>query len=377
MESPSQPPIPLFLAGTPGCSRATLKRGVDSARLLRIKPGVCARLADLVGAARSRRHLLQVAAIAISNPAAVFRSVSALNLHGLPLLHSPGGIHMRVGSSGRVGTAPTQSLTGRAQKEELRAALMAADQGTYWDRLNSLPEIRRAYPQRGTFTSSDPGAEPAALVTRIAPEQVPVPGVESADGSPVLAAVEPMAYALAEGLPDLSPEAAVVPFDAALAGRSASGRSVASHDLDLAEKVLIRTRRRTATWHWMREFADARAESPGESRVRVLLHELGFAPPRLQHELVVPQVGCVRPDFYWPEVGVICEFDGRVKYMPELAGQSPESVVWHEKRREDGLRLMGLMVVRLTWSDLEDREAMTRMLLRAGVPHRFISAATR
>ena len=45
---------------------------------------------------------------------------------------------------------------------------------------------------------------------------------------------------------------------------------------------------------------------------------------------------------------VVVEFDGKVKY----AAGDPE-VLWDEKRREDRLRRLGYVVVRITWADLE------------------------
>ena len=67
-------------------------------------------------------------------------------------------------------------------------------------------------------------------------------------------------------------------------------------------------------------FADARAESPGESISRVTAHLLGVPAPELQHEFATPR-GRFRTDFWWPDAGVIGEFDGRLKYdAPEPSG---------------------------------------------------------
>jgi hypothetical protein len=101
-------------------------------------------------------------------------------------------------------------------------------------------------------------------------------------------------------------------------------------------------------------FADAGAESVGESRSRVLLHGARLPPPVLQWE--VPARRAVgRTDFAWPELRTVGEFDGRVKYGRLLRpGQEPGDVVFAEKRREDAIRDAGFRVVRWVWADLDD-----------------------
>lgn len=118
-------------------------------------------------------------------------------------------------------------------------------------------------------------------------------------------------------------------------------------------------------------FADERSESPGESLSRAGMRAAGLTGPELQARFPVtgPLIGFV--DFWWPQFGVIGEFDGEVKYRDERmrAGRSPEQVVIDEKRREDDLRaLPGVhTVVRWTWSDALRAEPMVRALARAGV----------
>ncbi|MFW5472506.1 hypothetical protein ACOCJ5_04280 [Knoellia sp. CPCC 206450] len=55
-----------------------------------------------------------------------------------------------------------------------------------------------------------------------------------------------------------------------------------------------------------------------------------------------------RVDFLVEGTSVIVEFDGRVKF----AAGDP-AVLWAEKRREDELRALGYVVVRITWADLQ------------------------
>ena len=95
--------------------------------------------------------------------------------------------------------------------------------------------------------------------------------------------------------------------------------------------------------------------------------EGGRAPEDLQLD-VVDRLGALvgRVDFAWPSVGVIGEFDGRVKYGRELApDQDPVKALWNEKLREDLLRDLGWQVVRWIWADLDDPRAWFARLDRA------------
>ncbi|HEY8588333.1 MAG TPA: hypothetical protein VIL55_02155 [Naasia sp.] len=117
-------------------------------------------------------------------------------------------------------------------------------------------------------------------------------------------------------------------------------------------------------------FADPRSESPGESWSRVVIRELGFAPPDLQ--AVVRADGRVlgRVDFEWTDAGVIGEFDGRAKYERAefTAGRTPAEVVIEEKDREDRIRAVRNGFARWTWADLRDRRRLEAVLTAAGVP---------
>ncbi|KQO65039.1 hypothetical protein [Curtobacterium sp. Leaf261] len=114
-------------------------------------------------------------------------------------------------------------------------------------------------------------------------------------------------------------------------------------------------------------FADPDADSPGESYSRVVIDELGFPPPRTQVEFRLDDRFLGRVDFWWPEFGVIGEFDGHVKYT--RGGMDGARVLTNEKRREDGLRRHAKVrgVARWTWDALEHPERLAQILLRAGV----------
>jgi len=101
-------------------------------------------------------------------------------------------------------------------------------------------------------------------------------------------------------------------------------------------------------------FADGRSESPGESLARVILDQVGLPAPHLQVSIFAPSGKFLgRTDFGYPELGVLLEFDGFVKYSKLLKdGENAVDVVVREKDRENLLRAMGYLVVRIVWADL-------------------------
>jgi hypothetical protein len=181
--------------------------------------------------------------------------------------------------------------------------------------------------------------------------------VASVDGIPVTGPVR-TALDLARALPF---EAAVVILDAALHQRHFAQEQLLERLFDIAG-----TRGSRAAARAMR-FADARSESVGESRSRVLLHRLELAPSALQFEVRTSGgIFVGRTDFAWEEQRVLGEFDGRVKYGRLLRpGQEPGDVVFEEKRREDSLRAEDWSVVRWTWADIEAPGQLSRWLQRA------------
>lgn len=157
----------------------------------------------------------------------------------------------------------------------------------------------------------------------------------------------------------------VVVLDHGLA-TGAFGRS--DLEMVLAEGGRVQGRRRAAA---SIAFADAGAESPGESLSRAVVHLAGLRPPELQKRFpaIGPLVGIV--DFWWPCCGVIGEFDGEVKYRDAAmrGGRSAEQVVIDEKLREDALRSMpGVRAfVRWNWSDAFRTTPLLRKLAAAHV----------
>ncbi|SDV01628.1 Transcriptional regulator, AbiEi antitoxin, Type IV TA system [Microlunatus sagamiharensis] len=114
-------------------------------------------------------------------------------------------------------------------------------------------------------------------------------------------------------------------------------------------------------------FLDARSESPGESVSRVLLAQVGVPAPEPQlvlHDAAGAFVA--RVDLGWAALGVVGEFDGRVKYGRALGAKADlEEVLWSEKLREDAIRRLGWVVVRWTWMDLDHPERLAQRLRAA------------
>ena len=115
--------------------------------------------------------------------------------------------------------------------------------------------------------------------------------------------------------------------------------------------------------------ADGNSGSPGESLSRTGMHLLGLPAPKLQHSFhdAAGLIGIV--DFWWPEFGLVGEFDGLGKYLREdyLHGRTTAQAVIDEKIREDRLRALGLRVTRWGWSTASSLPALDRHLRRAGL----------
>ncbi|NYG06476.1 very-short-patch-repair endonuclease [Phycicoccus badiiscoriae] len=142
---------------------------------------------------------------------------------------------------------------------------------------------------------------------------------------------------------------ASVSYEGGLVAADAATHSEACTTEDLheaAERLLggLRGRRRVRS---MLADVDPLCESPGESRTRIILRALDV-PVRSQAE-IRDRLGDVvaRVDFLVGERCVI-EFDGAVKY----GGAEGREALVREKLREDRLRELGYIVIRLTWDDL-------------------------
>src|SRR5699024_9924654 len=111
------------------------------------------------------------------------------------------------------------------------------------------------------------------------------------------------------------------------------------------------------------------AETALESLSRLVIEELGFAPPQLQQRFWLPGLErAAFTDFYWPGVDVVGEADGHGKYRSGYGGADAAEVVIAEKKREDELRMQVQGLARWGWSDVWHPHRLESILLRAGVP---------
>lgn len=184
---------------------------------------------------------------------------------------------------------------------------------------------------------------------------------------------ESLAHVLGDTVPNMSPVAAAVVLDAARSplrcGRGMGRDEADAAIIPWASDAALRR------WDHAWSLSDPASESAGESVSRVLILEAGFAPPLTQQEICLPDGRIVRVDFFWPDEGIIGEFDGMEKYSRSrnLSGLSPARVVEEEKVREDELRSMGHRFVRWTWSQMMHQRRLTEILLRAGVPRPYFA----
>ncbi|MFD4182235.1 hypothetical protein [Rhodococcus sp. NPDC058514] len=144
-------------------------------------------------------------------------------------------------------------------------------------------------------------------------------------------------------------------FEEALATGDHAVRAglVTTADLDAAAAAMPEHSGRRRARRVFR-FLDGRAESVGESRSRALFIRKQLPVPEPQANLFSATGDHLgRVDFLLEALGVVGEFDGRIKYgrlVPE--GQVPADVLWAEKLREDAIRSAGWQVVRWIWDEL-------------------------
>ncbi len=121
------------------------------------------------------------------------------------------------------------------------------------------------------------------------------------------------------------------------------------------------------------EFSSALAGSPGESFARVQFMALGYPPPELQVTFFDDEGFAGEVDFYFRELDLIVEFDGRSKYGPlrqHQQGLSLEQILLKEKAREDRLRRLVRSFARINWTMTADRRALANHLRPHGLVER-------
>jgi hypothetical protein len=310
-----------------GWSDQRISRAVGSGRLVRVHRGWYAASGEWSSFHPEERHLAHVIAVHAQSRGgrATAVGVSAAVLHGLPLYRTtPRRVHIAARtldgrtSSSRDGVARHEFTVARDQLDERYGVPCTSLARTVLDVARSTPVLT---------------------------------GVACAD-----AALRRLAWDDAGHTYDADAAERFRTELEELAFRAAGGRGIRS-----ARFVI--------------SFADGRADRPGESVSRVLLHQLGFAPPRLQVAVAAPHGGNYYVDFGLDECGVWGEFDGDGKYSAD--GRDPEAAWREEKVREDWIRgVTGRPFARwgsahLTIDALGARLAAFGIRPRGSSPHRL------
>lgn len=122
------------------------------------------------------------------------------------------------------------------------------------------------------------------------------------------------------------------------------------------------------------QYADARAESGGESVARAVMIETGFAPDQLQYKLTDPfdSTESMRTDFAWERQArelTLGELDGLVKYTDQtmLAGRTTAETLVAERQREAHLSLYGHPLLRFTMNEVRSAGVLAKKLQTAGI----------
>ncbi|HYH77055.1 MAG TPA: hypothetical protein VD841_06095 [Arthrobacter sp.] len=308
-----------------GSSRG-LSRAYNKGELVRVRAGVYYSKPAWLALKAWERYAATVAAVAASDPGARFCYLTALRVWRLPSPGVPDHIHMITSSPHKAGKLPPTTRaakdpkTGRTGLEDLRSYGVARH---HWE-----SDIVQA---RGFCVTSLVQTVMDSVVRLELPEAVAV-------------------------------------ADAVLGSRRKEGEGLSRINLQQASAGLASTAKRRRVLEVV-SLANEAAESVGESRSRVLIHILGLPAPVLQRSFYDQEGFIARTDFFWPDHGVIGEFDGDAKYLDDelLGGRSTREAILAEKKREDRLRALGYKVVRWDWKAVTDPEVLRRKLEAAGV----------
>jgi hypothetical protein len=304
-------PLELILvadAALEGIERRSLARDVEAGRLVRVRRGAYARAEEWSALDPTAQHLVRLhAAQARLVRPLVFSHWSACVLLGLPAFpHDPEPLHVTVPPGGvRSGSGLRHHVLPIPPEDVIEVDGLRC---TRWAR-----------------TAVD------------------------------LAAGEPFAHAVAVA-------------DAALHRLDPGVRELGRQALQAAWRRSAPRRERGKVTDVL-AFADGRSESVAESLSRCTMRALRVPMPELQHEFFDRRGRLIaRVDFWWPELRVAGEVDGRVKYFdPRLSGGDPARVVYEEKRREDAVRAFDVRFVRWGWEEARSAALLRPRLAAAGV----------
>lgn len=317
------------------------------------------------------RFEMAAAAESLANPGTVFCGETAVYLHGLPVWVAPLRLEYRAANSARVGRqvevfaarGPAQSLRPPPYRFGHRHRLdQAQAHGPgHIDNSPSRAALDKHGAGAGTGTGNDGGVGNHAVVQAGHFLTIPLP------------------QAIVEVLATQPLQRSLVVADAALRAEFPAGIS-RTELTAVASAWPIKTQASRALS--VLQLASGLAESPGESRSRALLIQAGFCPPVLQYEFSDDAGFIGRCDFWWPECGVVGEFDGRAKWAGELVKDELQQweVVHAAQERHARLAAHSQVkrVVHWVGEDLEDPEVFFAKLERAGVrrdPRRRVRAA--
>lgn len=300
-----------------GMTERDIARSVEVGRLIRVRRGWYVDADAWAALWGEGRHLLEIVAVRreATYAAAPFCLESAAVLHGLPLYRTtPSAVHTL--------TAPTSH--SRRRSGVARHCLALGD--------DDLTEVRGI-----TCTSLERTVVDLARTLR------PEAALACADAALRRVAVEG----------HLQDEQVAAEWRARLDSRMSRSRNRG-----------IRQARRVVG------FADGRAQLPGESVSRLLLHRLGFRGVELQPHVRSSDGRDFWLDFGFPHARAFGEFDGLGKYLsPDMRGErSIDDVVLDEKRREDEVRgVTGWRVVRWGSEHIRSEDTLGARLAAFGI----------
>ncbi|NUL45871.1 hypothetical protein F7P69_11800 [Cellulosimicrobium funkei] len=334
--------------GIPTDDAPMVFRKARTGELIRVRPGVFAPAGPWNEASRDDRFCASVAGLALtSRTEPVFCRETALLLYGLPLVNRPAIMTLRASSTSVAGTRQRTKPKGASRPlfGERRISVPRA-----WSCLSAAQH----YPFRHSL----------------------LPGFSLI--------LEDLRLCLADTLPRLPWEDAIVVADALLSGlRSTSPNVPAAMNDAMATPWTVQeltslansctTQKAARRLHRIAAFASPLSGSPGESWSRVVIDRLGFEPPELQHQVRAADgrlLGIL--DFWWEGLRLAGEFDGKKKYAgrSSYSGRDVDPVILEEKRRSERIQEEGIRFVRWMWDDLTSPRRLEAKLLRAGVPRR-------
>ncbi|WP_291280273.1 hypothetical protein [Galactobacter sp.] len=133
--------------------------------------------------------------------------------------------------------------------------------------------------------------------------------------------------------------------------------------LDTAGKWPVGTQRHRACS--IIKLGNGLSESPRESLARSMFLQLGVPMPVLQHEFIHPNGKKSRVDFWWPQLGLIVEYDGWGK----MEGPQSREAMRRERIRDEMLlaRPEVKAIVHLTDADTASPHQLLNRLSRYGL----------